>query len=72
MTSKLQTVKQFSESHPAFSTNSLRWIIFRSADQTDPDYAKFRRAIHKIGSRVLIEEAKFLNIAMGKDDEVAA
>ena len=71
-TSTLFTVKQFAERHPAFSNNSLRWIIFRSADKSDPDYSKFRTAIHRVGGRVLIEEPKFLNIAMGKDDHEAA
>ena len=68
MSTTLSTVNQFSERNPAFSTNSLRWIIFRSADKADPKYSKFRPAIHKVGRRVLIEEQKFLNIAMGKDD----
>ena len=71
-TNTLLTVKQFPERHPAFSTNSLRWIIFRSADKSDPDYSKFRPAIHRVGGRVLIEEQKFLNIAMGQDDQEAA
>ena len=71
-TNTLLTVKQFAERHPAFSSNSLRWIIFRSADKSDPGYSKFRPAIHRVGGRVLIEEQKFLNIAMGKDNEEAA
>jgi hypothetical protein len=71
-TTALKTVKQFAESHPAFSINSLRWIIFRSADKTDPKYAKFIPAIHRVGGKLLIEEQKFLNIAMGKDDKESA
>lgn len=71
MNTTLFTVNQFSERHPAFSTNSLRWIIFRSADKSDPGYSKFRPAIHRVGGRVLIEEQKFLNIATGKDDQEA-
>jgi len=72
-TQTLFTIKQFAERHPAFSSNSLRWIIFRSADKSDLNYSKFTPAIHRVGGRVLIEEQKFLNIAMGKDDhEVAA
>ena len=70
--SPLHTVRQFAESHPAFSMNSLRWIIYRSANKSDPNYAKFQRAIHKVGGRVLLEEQRFLNIAMGRDDEQAA
>ena len=72
MSTTLMTVKQFAERHPAFSTSSLRWIIFRSADKSDPDYSKFTPAIHKVGGRVLIEEDRFLNIATGKDDQEAA
>ena len=71
-TQTLFTIKQFAERHPAFSSNSLRWIIFRSADKSDPDYSKFRPAIHRVGGRVLIEEQKFLDIAMGRDDEQVA
>ena len=67
-TSSLLTVKQLSEKHPAFSCGSLRWIIFRSADNTDPTYSKFRSSIHKIGSRVLIDESRFLAIAMNRDE----
>ena len=71
-TTTLLTVKQFAERHPAFNENSLRWIVFRSADKSDPHYSKFRPAIHRVGGRVLIEEQKFLNIATGQDDQEAA
>ena len=71
-TTILLTIKQFAERHPAFSNNSLRWIVFRSADKSDPDYSKFRPAIHRVGGRVLIEEQKFLNVVIGKDDQAAA
>jgi hypothetical protein len=71
-TQTLFTIKQFAERQPAFSINSLRWIIFRSADKTDPKYAKFIPAIHRVGGKLLIEEQKFLNVAMGKDDQEAA
>ena len=71
-TTILLTIKQFAERHPAFSNNSLRWIVFRSADKSDPDYSKFRPAIHRVGGRVLIEEQKFLNVVIGKDDHAAA
>lgn len=71
-TQTLFTIKQFAARHPAFSNNSLRWIIFRSADKSDPEYSKFRPAIHRVGGRVLIEERRFLNIAMGMDNEATA
>ena len=38
----------------------------------DPKYAKFIPAIHRVGGKLLIEEQKFLNVAMGKDDQEAA
>ncbi len=28
MATKLSTLKQFSETHPAFSVPSLRWLVF--------------------------------------------
>ena len=71
-TQTLFTIKQFAERHPAFSSNSLRWIIFRSADKSDLNYSKFTPAIHRVGGRVLIEEQKFLNVVIGKDDQEAA
>lgn len=64
--STLQTVKQFCESNPAFTVRQLRWITFRSNDQTDPNYAKFAPAIHRIGRSVFIDEPKF--IAIAKDE----
>ena len=71
-TQTLFTIKQFAKRHPAFSNNSLRWIVFRSANKSDPDYSKFRPAIHKVGRRVLIEESRFLSIAMGTNNADAA
>ena len=68
-TQTLFTIKQFAERHPAFSSSSLRWIIFRSADKSDLNYSKFTPAIHRVGGRVLIEEQKFLNVVIGKDDQ---
>lgn len=64
--STLQTVKQFCESNSAFTVRQLRWITFRSKDETDPHYAKFAPAIHRIGRRVFIDEPQFLAIAKGE------
>lgn len=66
MHTPLLTIKLFCESNPAFTVRNLRWITFRSKDKTDPNYAKFAPAIHRIGRRVFIDEAKFLAIATGE------
>ncbi len=64
--STLQTVTQFCESNPAFTVRRMRWITFRSKDKTDPNYAKFAPAIHRIGRSVLIDEPLFIAIAKGE------
>ena len=63
MSIALQTVSQFCERNKAFSPASLRWIIFRSGDDSDPTYSRFRPAIHRIGRKILIDELSFLAIA---------
>ncbi len=63
MSNALQTVSQFCERNKAFSQGSLRWIIFRSRDESDPIYSRFRPAIHRIGRKILIDEPTFLAIA---------
>lgn len=67
MSNALTTVRQFCERNQAFSTGSVRWIISRSSDNSDSDYARFRPAIHRIGRKVLIDEPQFLAIAAGKN-----
>lgn len=49
------TVKQASEKYPAFSVNSLRWIIFNSKLNGATAF------IRKVGRKVLIEEAGFVS-----------
>jgi hypothetical protein len=63
MNSTLRTVSQFCEHNEAFTHASVRWIIFRSGDNSDPIYSKFRPAIHRIGRKILIDEPVFLAIA---------
>ena len=63
MSKALRTVRQFCEHNEAFSPSSVRWIIFRSADDSDPTYSRFRPAIHRIGRKILIDETTFLAIA---------
>lgn len=50
-----KTIKQFAETHPAFSQGSLRDLIFRA------DYNGLTAfgAIHRVGAKILIDEAKF-------------
>lgn len=48
------TVRQISDKHPAFSEASLRWIIFNSKINGATAF------IRKVGRKVLIDEAGFL------------
>jgi len=63
MSNALRTVSQFCEGNTAFTHASVRWIIFRSGDESDPIYSRFRPAIHRIGRKILIDESAFLAIA---------
>ena len=49
------TVKQTSAKYAAFTENSLRWIIFNSKLNGATVF------IRKVGRKVLIDEAGFLN-----------
>ena len=49
------TVKQASEKYPAFSENSLRWIIFNSKLNGATAF------IRKVGRKVLIDETGFVS-----------
>lgn len=54
--SRLISVGQFPQFHPAFSESSLRWWIFKSAENGLASSG----AIVRIGRKVLIDEAKFI------------
>jgi len=49
------TVKQASEKYPAFTENSLRWIIFNSKLNGATAF------IRKVGRKVLLDEAGFVS-----------
>ncbi|MBN6739961.1 hypothetical protein JKG47_05315 [Acidithiobacillus sp. MC6.1] len=49
------TVKQFTEKHPAFSIGGIRSAIFWKGDELENAHA-----IARLGRRVLIDEAVFL------------
>lgn len=49
------TVKQLSQKYPAFSENSLRWIIFNSKLNGATAF------IRKVGRKVLIDEIGFVS-----------
>lgn len=53
----LLTIRQFSEKHPAFPEASLRWHLFRAADNGLDGLG----AIKRVGRRVYIVEAKFFD-----------
>ncbi|MEI6827569.1 MAG: hypothetical protein WCK54_18400 [Desulfuromonadales bacterium] len=48
------TVRQASDKYPAFSENSLRWIIFNSKLNGATSF------IRKVGRKVLIDDDAFL------------
>ena len=59
----LLTVKQFSDKHPAFSQGALRFLIF-NARHGKTTLGKIEgngldSALLRLGSRVLIDEARF-------------
>lgn len=54
-TPQYATVKQFAESHPAFTTGGLRSAIFWKGDELEA-----AGAIARLGRRVLINEPVFL------------
>lgn len=55
--SRLLSVSQMAASHPAFTEASLRWLIFKAADN-GLDRAG---AIHRVGRKVLLDEQPFLD-----------
>ncbi len=56
MATKLLTVRQVCEAHPAFTEGGLRFLIFKSASN-GLDAAG---AVIRIGRKVLIDETAFL------------
>lgn len=73
--STLVSIKEMSQKHPTFTESSLRWIIYRCAEVTnpknkavkpDPKYTKFAAAIHRVGRKVKIDEPKFIAIVKGE------
>jgi len=48
------TVKQTAERYPAFTENAIRWAIFNR------DRNGFNAVIRKVGKKVLIDEAAFV------------
>lgn len=60
----LLTVRQFSEKYPAFSEPSLRNLIFNAFPNSSRKVAiegnGLAIAILKVGRKILIDEAKFL------------
>ena len=50
------TVSEFSKRHSAFTEASLRWLIFRAAENGLANSG----ALIRIGRRILIDEARFM------------
>ncbi|OGU11543.1 MAG: hypothetical protein A2075_23325 [Geobacteraceae bacterium GWC2_58_44] len=48
------TVKQVPGRYPAFTENAIRWLIFNR------DRNEFSAVIRKVGKKVLIDEAAFV------------
>jgi hypothetical protein len=58
---RLLTVAQFSIAHPAFSQPALRHLIF------DCENNGFRKAMKKIGAKILIDERAFFEWVTEQD-----
>jgi hypothetical protein len=56
------TVKQASQKYPAFSENSLRWIIFNSKTNGATAF------IRKVGGKVLINDEEFCKWVDGQKE----
>lgn len=50
---RLYTVDQFVQKHPAFSNGGLRWLLFHREKNG------LKRAVLRVGRRVLIDETLF-------------
>ncbi len=61
----LLTVGQFSAKHPAFTEQSLRWLIFQAKPRQSSrgliEPNGLEEAILRIGRKVLIDEARFFD-----------
>jgi hypothetical protein len=53
-TQQYLTVRQLTESYPAFPQSSIRWLIFNSKKNG------FDTVIRRIGTKILISESAFL------------
>jgi len=67
-TTRLITVRQLCQNHPAFSEASVRWYIFKSADNG----LSASGAISRLGRKVLVDEQKFIEWAKSGAAQVAA
>lgn len=61
----LHTVKSFTEAHPAFTIGAVRSLIFKSIDRQSSrgpikGNGLGNGAIVRLGRKILIDEAKFL------------
>jgi hypothetical protein len=59
MTTRLLTVSQLCQSHPAFTEASIRWHIFNAGNNG----LGHSSAISRLGRKVLIDEEKFVDWA---------
>lgn len=68
MSTRLITVRQLCQNHPAFSEASVRWYIFKAADNGLAGSG----AIARLGRKVLVDEEKFVEWAKSGAALVAA
>jgi hypothetical protein len=59
----LLTVEQFSKKHPAFTKNSLRYLIFWGEKNG------MNRALRRLGRRVFISEDDFFDVIENQNNE---
>lgn len=67
-TTRLITVRQLCQNHPAFSEASVRWYIFKAAENG----LTASGAIARLGRKVLVDEQKFIEWARSGAAQVAA
>lgn len=67
-TTRLITVRQLCQNHPAFSEASVRWYIFKAAENG----LTASGAIARLGRKVLVDEQKFVAWAKSGVAQVAA
>lgn len=61
---RLLSIRQLCTAHPAFTPGSVRWLLFKTRRALrrghDPPVPGFQHCVFRVGRKVLIDEAAFL------------